>query len=1041
MGLRLYNIDGSPGTLKGYYNLDVDAYNFLVATNLIDDPTYVSPVNQLVSELKYYNIWNKLSYAYPYIGPTSTTQKFNLKDPRDLNAAYRISFAGGWVHNTSGATPNGVNGYGNTHFAPNIFSSTNASFGVMGYTIGYRENDIPMGTRGDGSNRSQFFLADTCCPEGDYVSLNMAGEPTSPTLTYDRVGFFSMARNNVSNIDYFKNKTRFTVNGGATSPTTITYYVGARQTTPGRSDFFFSNMRQTFAFAGQYINPTEMNNLYDILIRYQRNISRGTVLVSDSDAQNFINEGFIIDTTQGNAINTLVQSLKTNNLWNELDVIYPMIGTTGTATALNLKNPSSLTTSFRLRMPFLYNTFTITTDGMRGNGSNNTCFTEWVPNTNFSSTGGTGTLGLYSTTRSSGNFIDYGAQNSVSDSVKLLMRNSSGSTVVSFGSGGESSSLVDDSRGLYTLTRTGTGATDMRLYINSDLVLSGSSAYTGTFSTSNLCIGNMNANGSFSGYTSRNYAFGFLSSRGLNSSQVTTLYNIISQYQSTLSRGPKIVSDSDAQRFINKVFLTNQTQCDAINNFVTRLKTANLWNGMKAIYPFVGDSDYSNQFNLKNPVNTDSGFRLSFSGDWVYTTVGIKPNGVNTFANTFLNPSTSITSTTYFGMYMRTPELSATTSIDGGVISGTSLWLSPYYTGSTNQGINTSVELTSPSTGLTYGYFHINKTGTTSQLYYDNNLLTSTTDLGGLPNSTVYLGAVNSGGTPTQYSKREIALTIISEGLSNNKVIELNDIVQLFIQECQKSAVVVSDPDAQNFINQASISNTTQANAVNTLVVGLKNESIWNKFIGLYPFVGGTSNSHKYNLMNPLDTDAAFRLVFNGGWTHNSLGARPNGVNGYADTKISLSLHCTPGSLQSSVYTNTSGSGNMIDIGAGNGTTYFVQMIPLNVSSTFIEGVSGTQVAGGIIDTGLILQSRTNPTTFKGYRNGVQQSTTNTTLNTGVFPNSNFYLGARSQNNSPLLYSNRRLALASIGTGLSDSEVLSFYNLVQQFQTTLNRQV
>jgi hypothetical protein len=621
------------------------------------------------------------------------------------------------------------------------------------------------------------------------------------------------------------------------------------------------------------------------------------------------------------------------------------------------------------------------------------------------------------------------------------MRNSSGNTVASFATGIDDSVAVDDSRGLYTLTRTGTGATDMRLYINSDLVLSGTSAYTGSFSTSNLSLGNMNANNVFSGYSSRNYAFGFLSSKGLNSTQVTNLYNIIAQFQSTLIRGPKLVSDVDAQRFINKVFLTNQSQCDAINNFVTRLKTANLWTNLKAIYPFVGDTDYSNQFNLKNSVNTDSSFRLSFSGDWVYTTVGIKPNGANTFANTFLTPSTAITSTTYFGMYMRTPQLTATTSIDGGVISGSSLWISPYYTGNTNQGINTSVELTSPSTGQTYGYFHINKTGTTSQLYYDGTLLTSTTDSGTLPTSNIYLGAVNSGGTATQFTSREIALTIIGEGLTSPKVVELNDIVQLFIQECGKSPILVSDPDAQNFINQASISNTTQGNAINTLVVGLKSENIWTKFIGLYPFVGGTSNSHKYNLRNAQDTDAAFRLVFNGGWTHDSLGARPNGVNGYADTKISLSLHCTQNNIQASVYANTNGSGNMIDIGAGNGSTYIVQMIPLNTSFTYTEGSTSNTITGGIIDNGLILMSRTNSTTLKGFRNGIQQSTTNTVLNAGTFPNSNIYLGARSQNNVPALYSNRRLGIASIGTSLTDSEVLSFYNLVQQFQTTLNRQV
>jgi hypothetical protein len=1033
MGLRLFNINGSVGTIKAYYNLDVDAYNFLVATNLINDSTYVTSINQLVSELKYYNIWNKLAYAYPYIGSTSTTQKFNLKDPRDLNAAYRISFAGGWVHTVSGATPNGVNGYGNTYFSPNAFASTNASFGVMGYTAGFRDNDIPMGTRGDGSNRSQFFLGDTCCPEGDFVSLNMAGENSAPTLTYDRIGFFTMSRNNTSNIDYYKNKSRVTVGGGATSPTSLSYYVGARQTTPGRGDFFFSNMQQIFAFAGQYINSTEMNNFYEILIRFQRNINRGPVLVSDSDAQNFINEGFIVDTTQGNAINTLVESLKSNNLWTELDVIYPMVGGTGTAATLNLKNPSSLTTSFRLRTPFQYARYSITNEGIKGDGANNLTFTEWIPNTNFSSTGGTGTLGIYSTTRVSGNLIDYGAQNTVSDSVKLLMRDSSGNTVASFATGVDNSVAVDDSRGLYTLTRTGTGATDMRLYINSDLVLSGTSAYTGSFSTSNLSLGNMNAAGVFSGYSSRNYAFGFLSSKGLNSTQVTNLYNIIAQFQSTLIRGPKLVSDVDAQRFINKVFLTNQTQCDAINNFVTRLKTANLWTNLKAIYPFVGDTDYSNQFNLKNSVNTDSSFRLSFSGDWVYTTVGIKPNGANTFANTFLTPSTAITSTTYFGMYMRTPQLTATTSIDGGVISGSSLWISPYYTGNTNQGINTSVELTSPSTGQTYGYFHINKTGTTSQLYYDGTLLTSTTDSGILPTSNIYLGAVNSGGTATQFSSREIALTIIGEGLSDDKVIELNDIVQLFIQECGKTPVLVSDPDAQNFINQASISNTTQGNAINTLVIGLKNESLWNKMKILYPFVGGTANSHKYNLRDPQDTNGAFRLSFFGGWSHDNNGAKANGVNSYANTYLQPSTQLTTSNYSYGGYSRNNENGLGYN---GCGTpNWFIQSFH-SYNLTQFYSTNGTRIESS--GTFGFLNNVKNGNDKYIYRNGsvlVSGSTVETSL-----PNNTFYVGAVN-NGTPVFYDNKQLAFYYISETLNSSEVLSFYNLVQQFQTTLNRQV
>ena len=46
------------------------------------------------------------------------------------------------------------------------------------------------------------------------------------------------------------------------------------------------------------------------------------------------------------------------------------------------------------------------------------------------------------------------------------------------------------------------------------------------------------------------------------------------------------------------------------------------------------------------------------------------------------------------------------------------------------------------------------------------------------------------------------------------------------------------------------------------------------------------SNQFKYNLVNPVDSDAAFRGVFNGGWTFSNQGATPNGTNGYMDTKL-----------------------------------------------------------------------------------------------------------------------------------------------------------
>jgi hypothetical protein len=49
---------------------------------------------------------------------------------------------------------------------------------------------------------------------------------------------------------------------------------------------------------------------------------------------------------------------------------------------------------------------------------------------------------------------------------------------------------------------------------------------------------------------------------------------------------------------------------------------------------------------------------------------------------------------------------------------------------------------------------------------------------------------------------------------------------------------VVSDSNAQAFVNAAVITDTTQANAINNLVIGLKADSLWTTLDAIYPFVG-----------------------------------------------------------------------------------------------------------------------------------------------------------------------------------------------------------
>jgi hypothetical protein len=84
---------------------------------------------------------------------------------------------------------------------------------------------------------------------------------------------------------------------------------------------------------------------------------------------------------------------------------------------------------------------------------------------------------------------------------------------------------------------------------------------------------------------------------------------------------------------------------------------------------------------------------------------------------------------------------------------------------------------------------------------------------------------------------------------------------------------------------------------------------------------------------------------------------------------------------------------------------------------------------------GLFTYNRNSSTTQNLYKNGAQ---INSTLKLSVgLPNNNFYLlGVNSGE-----FSNKQIAFATIGDGLTDTEASNLYLAVQKFQTTLSRQV
>jgi hypothetical protein len=243
------------------------------------------------------------------------------------------------------------------------------------------------------------------------------------------------------------------------------------------------------------------------------------------------------------------------------------------------------------------------------------------------------------------------------------------------------------------------------------------------------------------------------------------------------------------------------------------------------------------------------------------------------------------------------------------------------------------------------------------------------------------------------------------------------------------------DPDAQAFITAAAITDPTQQSAVNQLVVDLKGYGVWTKMKALYPFVGGTASQHKFNLKDPRDLNAAFRLVFNGGWTHSANGALPNGVNGFADTFLANNV-LAQNSNHISAYSRTNSNTASTIIASWN-SGFGTSIYPRQFDGFWFNNNSPSQSNVGNTDSrGFFLNTRRNATQILSQKN----STQNITLNASTTHITTSFKLSRTGDFAGE-YSNREIAFASIGDGLTDTEASNFYTAVQTFQTTLSRNI
>jgi hypothetical protein len=249
------------------------------------------------------------------------------------------------------------------------------------------------------------------------------------------------------------------------------------------------------------------------------------------------------------------------------------------------------------------------------------------------------------------------------------------------------------------------------------------------------------------------------------------------------------------------------------------------------------------------------------------------------------------------------------------------------------------------------------------------------------------------------------------------------------------------DADAEALITAGPITDSTEQSAWRTLVAGLKADGLWSKTLAIYPFLGSSAGTTKYNGKNPLDTNAAFRLTMYGGLTHDSQGVTGNGSNGYMDPHFKHSNF--PGQNDAGVIAvcgNNMSAGSKALYGAIDSGFSGTRHLP-NLGGTSYRSIfSGT--GGGLSNsdtTGRWIHTRTGATADKTYKNGASWHVSNYSSSSNSSTSSILILAANYNNGTIYQHANAELNFFAFVTGLNDADKVAYDARIATFLTTLGR--
>jgi len=499
--------------------VDPDAQAFITAAS-ITDPTQQSAINQLVVDLKGYSIWSKMKALYPFVGGTAAQHKWNLKDPRDLDAAFRILWNGGVNHSANGITGNQMNAYGDTRLNnQSVLNNNNKHISIYQRNILPTISNASMGI----TNTDRFYL--------NYLGSNFSTlgmNQSAFTTQAPQQGMFTMSKIASGSFKYYQNNLTPVTKTGADINSNLSYVLLASNSGPGNiADLSIANL--AFASIGDGLTDTEAANFHTAVQAFQTTLGRsiGTQTVSDADAQAFVTAAGIVDQVEADAINNLVIGIKADSLWTKMKAVYPMVGGTSTSTSYNLRNTAQYQISWN-------GGWTWNSNGVTGNGVNGWGNTGLIPNSALTLNSTHQSLYI----RNTGNLgvDDFGsATNATTSLMRMIVKNSGTNDHIidHYAVAQRITGTVADSTGFFVVSRE--NSTSLKSKRNDVSLGTNTNSNTGTLPTHALYLGALNNIGTAVNYTARNYAFASAGD-GLSDTDMTNLRNRVVTFQTALNR-------------------------------------------------------------------------------------------------------------------------------------------------------------------------------------------------------------------------------------------------------------------------------------------------------------------------------------------------------------------------------------------------------------------------------------------------------------------------------------------------------------------------